>query len=624
MFYSEKDQVVRFMGGAHLETPDALLSGADIEARLSPDRRRIVSLMCRGAAEYQSRKPGDTQDLKGDRIDFDLRPDGKAIERIRVTGNAAFSSASKDGGVGLQGGQIYLELDPADSSLRRILSKTGVRFSSRRAQGETTLSGEDFAAEFLPGTSSVRRLQVVGNARLTMGSGREDETDELAAREIRIEFAEDPGQSRPRHLQADGSVRWTSAARKDAPGRKAEPGRILTAAKLDMIYSESGDFLDRGYASGGVRVSVLPVPGAQGSPIRRLEAEKVRFGFYPAGNRLRDLEGEDRVHVTYQSTKAKEGHGAAAEEVQTTSEKLHARFRETDGQADTVSQWGGFIYRDGTRTATSGRADYDAGSDVLVLKESPKVTDPDSTTTGEELAYHLEGKEIVVRGDVRSVTRPKQEAGSAVPAPAGSSAPTIVTAKLMRYWTEQNKARYEDGVQMLSEQGQLQARTIEILNSGRELTADGQVKHLILRRPDFPAAGSPAESGASKAEDGGAKKAPILIKSNQLRYDKNDKVIHYSGDVILDSGDIQMWSDTLDATLDAEGKQIESARAIGHLRIQQQGRMARGNQADYLFAPGKFVVLGNPAEIKDPVRGKSAARRLTFYTSDDRIILENS
>ncbi len=621
MFYSEKDQVIRFMQGARLETPDAVLSGSDIEARLSPDGRRIVSLMCRGNAEYKSLKPGETQDLRGDRIDFDLSAEGKAVERIRVTGSAAFSSETKDGGVALRGGQVYLGLNPADGSLRQILSKSNVRFSSRQAQAVTTISGEDFVAEFWPGTSSVRRLLVRENAMLTMGSGQEGDVDELAAREIRIEFAEGSEQSRPRNLQADGSVRWASAPRKPGPGRKAEPGRVLTAAKLDMTYSESGGSLDRGTASGSVHVSVIPVPGAEGSPIRNLEAERVRFGFYPGANRMRDLEGEGDVHVTYQSTKA--GQGASAEEVRTTSEKLQAKFRESDGQADSVSQWGGFTYQDGSRTATSGRADYDAGSGALVLRESPKVIDQDSTTTGEELVYNLEEKEIVVRGDVRSVTRPRPQAGSPNPTSTGPSTPTIVTAKVMRYWTEQGKARYEDGVHMLSEQGQLQARTIEIVNSGQELTADGQVRHTILRRADSSAAGPSGKPGTPPAKDG-AEKSPILIKSSRLRYDKNGNMIHYSGDVALDSGDIQMWSDTLDAMLDAEGKQIEWARAIGHLRIQQQGRLARGNQADYLFAPGKFVVLGNPAEIRDPVRGKSAARRLTFYASDDRIILENS
>jgi len=39
--------------------------------------------------------------------------------------------------------------------------------------------------------------------------------------------------------------------------------------------------------------------------------------------------------------------------------------------------------------------------------------------------------------------------------------------------------------------------------------------------------------------------------------------------------------------------------------------------------PGIFVVLGNPAEAYDPERGRSFARRLTYFRSNDTILLEN-
>jgi hypothetical protein len=45
--------------------------------------------------------------------------------------------------------------------------------------------------------------------------------------------------------------------------------------------------------------------------------------------------------------------------------------------------------------------------------------------------------------------------------------------------------------------------------------------------------------------------------------------------------------------------------------------------ADYFISPGKFVVTGKPAELSDPAKGKSFARRLTFFTADDRLLLEN-
>jgi 2-keto-4-pentenoate hydratase len=53
------------------------------------------------------------------------------------------------------------------------------------------------------------------------------------------------------------------------------------------------------------------------------------------------------------------------------------------------------------------------------------------------------------------------------------------------------------------------------------------------------------------------------------------------------------------------------------------GRTIQGDVADYDLKAGKVVVTGSPAIIQDPTRGKSAAARLTFFTADDRILLEN-
>ena len=63
---------------------------------------------------------------------------------------------------------------------------------------------------------------------------------------------------------------------------------------------------------------------------------------------------------------------------------------------------------------------------------------------------------------------------------------------------------------------------------------------------------------------------------------------------------------------------------VGLYSATQSGREVKGEMADYFPRPGKFVVTGNPARISDPGKGKSAARRLTFFTTDDRILLENT
>ena len=84
-----------------------------------------------------------------------------------------------------------------------------------------------------------------------------------------------------------------------------------------------------------------------------------------------------------------------------------------------------------------------------------------------------------------------------------------------------------------------------------------------------------------------------------------------------------MTSNTLDAILNSKGDKIEQAIARENIAIRQAGREVKGDQAEYNMTSGIFVVTGNLAQMYDPIRGRSSARRLTFQTTDDRLLLEN-
>ena len=113
------------------------------------------------------------------------------------------------------------------------------------------------------------------------------------------------------------------------------------------------------------------------------------------------------------------------------------------------------------------------------------------------------------------------------------------------------------------------------------------------------------------------------IRADRMVYLKSEGSVHYTGSTVLVSDDVRLQSESIDVVLDPGGREVERAAARGHVEIRQLGRDARGDMADYYLRPGKFVVTGKMAEISDPQRGKSAARRLTFFTSDATILLEN-
>jgi len=171
---------------------------------------------------------------------------------------------------------------------------------------------------------------------------------------------------------------------------------------------------------------------------------------------------------------------------------------------------------------------------------------------------------------------------------------------------------------MLSENGQLQAEVLEILKGGTSVDARGNITHIVPVREAFGAGQQAGEPNRARNADN----VPMIIKSAALNYIKESKTITYTGNVRLRSKDIDLSSVSLDAVMDAEGKRITRAKARGDVRILQGNRTCKGETADYYLDPGKVVIVGNPAEILDPEKGHSYARRLTSFTADDRILLE--
>jgi lipopolysaccharide export system protein LptA len=597
------------------------LAGNEIEARFSADKKHITSLLSQGNAVYQSKEEPEHRTLTGDRIEFGIAQSSGALERIMIFGNAVFSSESEAGRQELHGATIRVDLDVERGTPLKIDSRSGVEFQIRRGPDLTVVTGDQLNAAFLPGSSQLDVVRVWDGARMSMRASGSSEEDELRAEELRIRFANLEGKSVPRELQADRSVRWTSAPRKDTSGR-VQGGRTLSSSALTMRYAESGEVLDSGTASGGVILDGLQ-SGPQGqAQVRRLEADTVQFRFFPHDNRLREFEGDGHVRVLYQKPPDARS-DAPAEEFRTSSSRIRATFFEQDGTAETVAQWGGFTYEDGKRTATAGRSDYNARTETLLLRESPKIVDEGATTTGEVMEYDQKDRILTVRRQVRSVLRP-QRGGRATPfSSSSSSSPSVITAGSMQAWTGDSHARYSENVQMLSESGQLQAQSLEIFNSGERVEAQGDVHHLVPRRQTAPPAADVETGSKVKPAPPAKPSAPILIRSAGLQYRKEQNSIRYSGGVTLASEDASMSAETMIVFLDSEGRRIERARANGKIHIRQGDREVRGDEAEYLLAPGQFMVVGQLAEIQDPARGKSQARRLTFFTSDDRIVLEN-
>jgi LPS export ABC transporter protein LptC len=624
--YSEAAHNVRLEGKASIESESASLTGDHIEAAFSPDKRRITSLVCDGNAVYVSRDTDEARTLFGDRLIFGINPSGGNLEKIDVLGKASFTTVSPDSEQKLTGSDLHVGLDPVRGFPTSLQANQGVNFMIKRGADQTVVRGDQLAATFVSATNQLEGLRVWGSAGMSTRNGTDGGTDELSAQEIRLNFASLNGRSTLRALEAEKSVHWVSSERKPADGKPGQPGRELFAALLHMSYSNSGEFLESGTAGGGVTLSGIPLGPPTHDEIRKLNADSVRFQFYPRANRLRSFDGDGHVAVLYHKPPGPSDKDSA-QEFSTSSSKMSATFRESDGTADSVRQWDNFAYRDGSRTATSSSSDYDAVKEIMTLEGSPKIEDESATTTGDLVQYDRAHKMLSVRGRVRSVMRPR-DGGDATPFSSSSNAqsPSVVTSDLMEFWTESSRARYSGKVQMLSEDSQLSARALELRNGGAEVEAEGDIRHTLFRKegdaPGKPTSKSTSAGGKSKVKSA-SKSAPILVQSSHMKYLNDQNSVRYSENVSLQSDDMMMNADTLDVVLGGDRKSIERATAHGKLLMHQAGREIKGQTGEYYLDLGKCVVTGNPAEISDPQKVKSVARRLTFFTGDDRILVEN-
>jgi lipopolysaccharide export system protein LptA len=475
-----------------------------------------------------------------------------------------------------------------------------------RKNESTTIAGENLDAAFLAGASVLDRMRVWGDAQMSSSRGNEAEKDELHAQEIRLSFQDIQGRTALRRLEAERSVNWKTPPRSEEPGGPPRAGRTLSANRLNIRYAAGEDYPDSGDAAGNVVLASIPVREGQRAEIRRLEADTVRFRFWKASGRLREFEGEGHVAVSYHKP-ADPASEIPAQEFHTTSTNMRATLRENDGEAETVSQWGNFTYQDGARTASAGRGDYQAEKEVMVLQESPKISDANGSTTGVRMEYDQGKQVLAVRQRVRSVLRRATEGGGASSGTAEkASVPTIVTADNLQFWNNESRARYSGSALLLSEDGQLRCNVLEIFGGGERVEGEGDTRHIIFKKGNVSQRGPQEESkpGAKPEKQPERAKSQILIQSSRLRYFKEQNSIHYSEKVILNGEDLWMSSDSLDVVLDPEGRRVE----------QEFG--------DYYVSPGKVVVTGNPAQITDPKKGKTQARRLTFFTSDDRVLFE--
>jgi len=283
-----------------------------------------------------------------------------------------------------------------------------------------------------------------------------------------------------------------------------------------------------------------------------------------------------------------------------------------------VLQEGQVQYSEGPRTATAGQARYLPADDTLVLTGAPRVSESGLTTTAQTIRFDRRSGQATAEGDVKSTyVDLKPQPGGALLA---SSDPIHVTARSATARQETGVARYSGQARLWQGANIVQAPVITFDRQHRTLTAQ--------------AAGGELVSTVFVEESEKGKVIPVNVLSGRLSYADAERQAHLEGGVTTKSADATLTADQATVVLvpraekaepgaPPSASRVERVVAEGHIRVQEGGRQAQGDHLVYTPGDGKFVLTGGPPSIFDAEHGSVTGDSLTFFSRDDRVLVES-
>jgi lipopolysaccharide export system protein LptA len=130
------------------------------------------------------------------------------------------------------------------------------------------------------------------------------------------------------------------------------------------------------------------------------------------------------------------------------------------------------------------------------------------------------------------------------------------------------------------------------------------------------------------------KTTPVVVTAARLVYNDSDRRARYTGGVLARGEAMTMTSASADIILvPAKNRaaqslvspsQLDRIIALGNIVVQQQDRRATGEKLVYTAADEKFIMTGGSPLLADSQHGTIRGDSLTFYSRDDRVLVESN
>jgi len=427
------------------------------------------------------------------------------------------------------------------------------------------------------------------------------------------------------------------------PGKTGPSGQPMEIAADQLDFQlENGNQLKTGDTVGRAMITILPSPPGSKTPKNTGSGQDM-------GGNATTVATAGRFHATFDdNNRMKTLHGSPDSRIVSTSpgqpEKVSTAHNldilfGPDGGAEELVQTGDFRYHEASaRPDTAGRsafadiATYTPGDYMLVLTGSPRIIDGGTTTTAEVIRINRQTGDGFADNDVKTTYSDLK------PQPNGAllanSDPIHVTAQHMTGQKQPGVAHYTGNVRLWQTDNMVRAPKIDFDNEKRSIVAESGASETV------------SSLFVQQGQDG--KLTPVDVTSDRLTYVDAERRARYTGNVFAKSTSNTITAKQIDVYLKpadtgdkdtapkppATGKksaipgsngpsQIDHMVAAGNVVVTEPNRRAVGDRLVYTADDGKYYLTGKSPSIFDAEHGTVWGDSLTFYSHDDRVLVES-
>jgi lipopolysaccharide export system protein LptA len=425
------------------------------------------------------------------------------------------------------------------------------------------------------------------------------------------------------------------------PGKPGSPGQPMEVAadQLNFVL-ENGNELKTGDTVGPAKITIFPAPPGSrtakatpkpgqefGSSNSTTVATAGKFhATFGQANRMQTLHGSPDARIVSSSPDAPDK--------VSTSDNLDVAFA-ADGGVEKLVQTGDFEYHEpsakpdtGGRAMFADKATYTPADEILVLNGSPRAIDGGTTTTADVIRLNRQSGEAFADGNVKTTYSDLK------PQPNGAllaaSDPVHVTSLHMTSHQQPGVAHYTGNVRLWQTANVVRSPMIDFDQQNRTIVAHADTAQSV------------SSLFVQQGQDG--KLTPVDVTADKLTYVDAERRARYTGNVLVKSPTGTVSAEQVDVYLKpadntdsgkppttakavlpgSEGpSRIDHMIAIGKVVVTEPNRRAVGDRLVYTADDSKYYLTGKHASIFDAEHGQIWGDSLTFYSRDDRVLVES-